>query len=534
MPRVKIKKTFILRGNIMIKPPTITHPTGELSSTEKDYRIINEPISVNTFGGVVHVEWDPQEPVTPLGQLPFFIEFLKLSGLFEKWVDECPLEFTSNNAPSKRDVLGTLLLSILSGHKRYAHATTIRADQVNPQLLGMKKVVSEDSLRRALLALKEEESVTWLQNQLNYCYEQLLNEPWILDVDVTVKPLYGKQEGAVVGYNPKKPGRPSHTYHTYSMANLRLVLEAEVQAGNESASSYSAPDLWSLIDKLPFYQRPKFIRGDNAFGTDSIMSEAEERNLPYLFKLKMTKNVQKLIYTIQGNQDWTPVVNGFDAQESQLKLTGWEKARRVIILRQPIKTDETSLTPTTGEGQLRFDFGDKELFDRAYKYSVLVTSLPDDLLALTQHYRDRGDSENVFDELKNQWGWGGFTTKDLCRCRILARCVALIYNWWNIFVRLAEPDKHLEAVTSRPLLLHAIGKATSHGGQTFIQVTNIHGAKNKVQAMLNRLVSFFRELKSIAEQLTPKQRWYRMLSKAVENYLGGRLLAEPIPGLIAA
>ena len=199
----------------MIKPPTTTHPTGELSSTEKDYGIINDPISVNTFGGIVHVEWDPQEPVTPLGQLPFFIEFLKLSGLFEKWVDECPLEFTSNNAPSKRDVLGTLLLSILSGHKRYAHATTIRADQVNPQLLGMKKVVSEDSLRRALLALKEEESVTWLQNQLNYCYEQLLNEPWILDVDVTVKPLYGKQEGAVVGYNPKKPGRPSHTYHTY-------------------------------------------------------------------------------------------------------------------------------------------------------------------------------------------------------------------------------------------------------------------------------------------------------------------------------
>ena len=112
--------------------------------------------------------------------------------------------------------------------------------------------------------------------------------------------------------------------------------------------------------------------------------------------------------------------------------------------------------------------------------------------------------------------------------------MALIYNWWNIFVRLAEPDKHLGAVTSRPLLLHAIGKATSHGGQTFIQVTNIHGAKNKVQAMLNRLVSFFRELKSIAEQLTPRQRWYRMLSKAVEKYLDGRLLAKPIPGLIVA
>jgi len=55
-----------------------------------------------------------------------------------------------------------------------------------------------------------------------------LREPWILDVDTTVKPLYGHQEGAVVGYNPKKPGRPSHTYHSYMLANLRLVLEVEV------------------------------------------------------------------------------------------------------------------------------------------------------------------------------------------------------------------------------------------------------------------------------------------------------------------
>ncbi len=50
-------------------------------------------------------------------------------------------------------------------------------------------------------------------------------------------------------------------------------------------------------------------------------------------------------------------------------------------------------------------------------------------------------------------GWGGFTTRDLARCRTMARFIAPIYNWWNLFVRLAEPDKHLEAITSRPLLL---------------------------------------------------------------------------------
>ena len=65
----------------------------------------------------------------------------------------------------------------------------------------------------------------------------------VLDVDTTVKPLYGHQEDAVKGYNPQKPGRPSHTYHTYMMANLRLILDVEVKPGDASHSSHSLPGL---------------------------------------------------------------------------------------------------------------------------------------------------------------------------------------------------------------------------------------------------------------------------------------------------
>ena len=51
----------------------------------------------------------------------------------------------------------------------------------------------------------------------------------VLDVDTTVKPLYGHQQDAKVGYNPTKPGRPSHAYHSYFAANIRMVLDMEVQ-----------------------------------------------------------------------------------------------------------------------------------------------------------------------------------------------------------------------------------------------------------------------------------------------------------------
>ena len=169
------------------------------------------PVAVDTFGGRVHVEWDPQAAVTPLGQLPFFTEFLQVSGRFDPWVDSCPLRLTSPNAPKKRDVLGTVMLAILAGHQRYAHISALRGDTINPPLLGMSAVVSEDSVRGNLGKMDETAGVKWLQGHLDYCVAPLLNEPWILDVDVTVKPLYGHQEGAVKGYNPHKPGRPSHT-----------------------------------------------------------------------------------------------------------------------------------------------------------------------------------------------------------------------------------------------------------------------------------------------------------------------------------
>src|SRR5450759_964866 len=118
--------------------------------------------------------------------------------LFEPWVDECPLLYASNNAPKKVNGLGSFLLSILAGHNRYAHITSLMGDSVNSKLLGMTKVVSDDSARRALGKIDEEDGVRWLQDHLSYCYKPLLRQSWILDADVNVKTLYGKQEGAVV------------------------------------------------------------------------------------------------------------------------------------------------------------------------------------------------------------------------------------------------------------------------------------------------------------------------------------------------
>src|SRR5450755_410306 len=90
-------------------------------------------------------------------------------------------------------------------------------------------------------------------------------------------------------------GGPSHAYHSYFAAGIRMVLDMEVQAGNRTAPSFAQPGLWSFLDGLAEKSRPVFMRGDCHWGTENAMTGAEERNIGYLFKLKQSANVKKLI-----------------------------------------------------------------------------------------------------------------------------------------------------------------------------------------------------------------------------------------------
>jgi hypothetical protein len=511
-------------------PPLLVHPSGDLALVDRDG--LPADVVVDSYAGRVHVGWDSEAALTPLGQLPFFIDFLKASGLFDRWVLECPLVYSSPNAPKVRDILGTTMLSILSGHWRYAHISALRGDGVLPDLLGMRKVASEDSVRRAFLAVDEAAGTSWLQRHLDDCTRPVLGEPWILDMDTSVKLLYGHQEGAVLGYNPHKPGRPSHSYHTYFVGNLRLVLDVDVHAGNEHASNFSAPGLWGLLDRLGRGRWPALLRGDAGFGNDPVMREAEQRGLPYLFKLRLSANVKRAAVRAIGQDGWADAGHGWQGKRDKLRLSGWSWHRQVVILRRRRNETAASEAAAARTGQLQLAFTEIGPDREVWEYAVLVTSLDDEILTLGQLYRDRGDGENNFDELKNQWGWAGFTTHDLKRCRLMARTIALVYNWWNLFVRLADPDSHREAITSRPLFLHAIAAKTRHAGQTRITISSSHAKARWSARVLAEVASFLQGLAKNAEQLTQEQRWYRILSQALRKFLNGRQLHPP-PRLFA-
>jgi hypothetical protein len=248
-------------------------------------------------------------------------------------------------------------------------------------------------------------------------------------------------------------------------------------------------------------------------------------------RLRLTRNVTRAIERLAARGGWQDAGQGWQGIDTTLKLSGWGKARRVVLLRRRLKDEQERAhaadRAADNPDQLRLSFPSVADAGEVYEHAALVTSSAEPILGLGQLYRNRADCENVFDELKNQWGWGGFTTHDLARCRLAARLVALVYNWWNLFTRLAEPEQHLEAVTSRPLLLTAIAERIRHARQTTLRIASTHAKAGWATRALAGIAAFLGGLINAAEQLTPTQRWYRILSHALRHFLGGRVLKPP-------
>ena len=131
------------------------------------------------------------------------------------------------------------------------------------------------------------------------------------------------------------------------------------------------------------------------------MLVAEERNLGYLFKLKQSANVKKLIGKIFGKEEWVEAGQQWQGRQDMLQLSGWSKARRVVVLRRPLKSQPEAEAETVDQKkskrkaakQLTLDLPELTYRGMPYEYAVLVTSLPDEVRTIAQHYRDRGDAE---------------------------------------------------------------------------------------------------------------------------------------------
>jgi hypothetical protein len=243
--------------------------------------------------------------------------------------------------------------------------------------------------------------------------------------------------------------------------------------------------------------------------------------------VRQTPKIKTLISALEQKGGWVNCGQGFEGLEGEVRLSGWSSTRRVIVARrrrqsEGAETAKPALPLLTQCGELPLELV-------SYDDIVLVTTLPYETPALVALYRERGDAENPFDELKNQWGWAGFTTQDFARCQVTARLIAQIYNWWSLYARLVDREKHREAVTTRPELLGGVARQTRHAGQTRISVNLNHSKGHRIKSQLAEASAFLQGLVASAEQLTHVQRWERILLRIFEKYIAPKLLTTGPP-----
>jgi hypothetical protein len=433
---------------------TLVHPLGE---GELDFKFL-------PAGGQFHLR-SSDEALTAYGGLVAWDHFLERCGVFAQLAKGYPLPRTSNNATPVIDILKAFALNTLSGGKRFAHCRRLQDDSAVARITGMKKerLCGEDAFRRLCENLDSAQVEGWFAPAEQMIHNAIPPNA-VADWDSTVVVRYGKQEDAAIGYNPQKPGRQSHHPLACVIGGTRLCLHMEWRKGNTVSSSGWIKAMEKVWRSPLAQHRIRLNRGDIGFGQEPIMAWHEQRKgkrPSFLFKLKLTANVKKAIAAVPWD-DWLGKPNQGLVQlvELRLKLQGWSRERRVVV--------ERTLKPLNPSPQGSFWKQCEEDFNA---YVTNLATEEADAFQVIQLYRQRADAENVFDELKNQWGFAGFCSQKAAVSQSSARMLLLVYNLWSLFVRvLKNQSGHTEAIKSRHELLLIPAKLVLSGRRKIVKL----------------------------------------------------------------
>ena len=483
---------------------------------------------IETPGGGYALKWDDETQMGVNAHAALLSQFAKAGGFLDRLVETCPMRLMSNNAPEVRDLIATVMVSMVNGATRFRHFDRLRGDTATAELFGVGRFMSCGSVRRNFASMPKTEALPWVWRENLNLLQDVVAEDYVLDLDPTVKPPCGRQEGAELGYSPQKPGRPSHCYHTLCIAKLRLTLAFVVHPGNETSGAHSRSMLSEYLAFVSAVRKPCLVRGDVSFGNDSVICDCEAADVRYLFKARRTKGVRGEFLSLLAEPGaWRGSSDGWQCAERDVRLDSWARARRMVFARRPAEAmpKRRKSPPTRKFTQLGIpglelvEASDGACAD-GYEWYALVTDLDMDARDILPPCRGRGDCENVFDEMKNQWGWGGFTA-------LFAGLSVIAANLWNVFTRLCDDGTHREAATSRPLLQSCVARISRHARQGVI---TIYTAANEKAQEIYRAISAFLAKVASASQLGVEQRRQLIVAYALRRYGLVRRLFPPLIG----
>ena len=324
-----------------------------------------------------------------------------------------------------------LVYPILLGLGRIETASFLRANGTFQYLTGLPDYPDPQTLRRFLRGAPDD-----FRHQLHRINDRLQQQfiHWpehrsrlILDLDSTVVTVFGRQERAEVGYNPRYRGKRSYNPLLCLEANSSLLWDTELRPGNAGTWEGSVELLATCLASLPTDARELRVRADAGFGYNPVLDILEARPAQYAVVARLTSGLKCKL----GGLRYERANSRWQLAELEYRPQGWSNSRRFVVARRPI--EEAEPEPT--------------LFHLArYLYRAWVTNLPLTPAGVWHFYDGRAGMEPRICELREDFAMRKIPTRGFAANALYLEVIRLAYNLVTTFQRTCLP-KEWQALT---------------------------------------------------------------------------------------
>jgi hypothetical protein len=379
------------------------------------------------FGEAKLVLDETPKAISPFGGLASFISFLGQIGFARAVQQHLPFaEPTSNNALPLAHSLTAFLMSVVVGARRFAHCEWLRADRVLHALLGIARFPSDDTIRNFFLRFTQADIEAFWRPLWRWLL-LLVKCPaagFSLDLDSTVFCREGNQEGARKGYNPRRKGRNSHHPLLAVLAESQFILHGWLRSGNTGPARGVIPFLQEALALLPEETWLRTVRADSGFFDGHFLDFLEERSLPYVVVARLTWTLKR---HCAGIKDWKEIAAHHAAGEFTVKLFGWTKERRFVVVRERIRETKAAV-------------GRRLIDVPGYTFRVWVTNRKESAVELWRDYNGRAGIEQRIEELKHDLAADGFCLQPFFATESAFLAVLCTFNLLSLYQHQTTPE----------------------------------------------------------------------------------------------
>jgi hypothetical protein len=411
--------------------------------------------------------------LTHYGGILFFNEFTRVLQ-FRRFLTRHLLYPRRNQRYSLSQMIMALVYPVILGLDRLETASFLRSNGTFQYLTGLQSYPDPQSLRRFLLQAAPE-----FREQLHRLNDQLLRQfihlpdhrsRLILDLDSTVVTVFGRQEGAAVGYNPRYRGKRSYDPLLCLEANSSFLWDAELRRGDAGTWAGSVELLASCFLSVPSDIRELRVRADAGFGYHPVLEMLELRPAQYAVVARMTASLKRTL----GGLRYERLNPRWEIAEFEHRVSGWPQSRRCIVARRLI--EETDPEPT--------------LFTlERYLYRAWFTSLPLTPAGVWHFYDGRAAMETRIRELREDFALRKIPTRAFGANALYLEVVRLAYNLVTAFQRMCLPQEWQSLTLSklRHRLFWLPGELTRPQNRPTLRLANSPIIEAETEKILQRI-----------------------------------------------